>query len=240
VRAVHLDKYFTKQSMRVQRLGREVKRTPKRSLVHQLRVATRRIQALLWLCQHCDPPRRFKKLEMRLRKLFKVLGPVREIDVAIQDSSKYHAPTNHLQDQRRRKVKAMQRQLDDRKRRKLTHQLNQVGRVLRAQSTLNLHTALEQLRSELSRGEARRHLNADQLHRLRLTVKKARYVMEALGEPVAPLTDIQKMLGKAHDLEILAGYIGRSKRLKKDRDALQSRVAGKVGPALRRYIDGTF
>ena len=200
-------------------------------LVHQARVATRRLREAVPLLV---PGPRGRKFERRMRRLTRALGPVRELDVALQtldelstagtvppgsvarlkqeirlERARVHAQmcteVSHVD------VERLRRKLCSATRKHHVHashgKSRDPKRVLRAR-------ARAARRAERLRGAVE---NAggiylpDRLHEVRVAVKKLRYAMEVARElsgsravaQIRTLKQVQDLLGRMHDLEVL-------------------------------------
>ena len=91
---------------------------------------------------------------------------------------------------------------------------------LRETSQINLlmkyKTMMKELSLELEDFESIEMTNT-QFHRLRITLKKVRYGLEAIGQIRPQLERMQDILGHMHDLEVLQGLVGKKNRIKKDK-----------------------
>jgi CHAD domain-containing protein len=190
--------------------------------IHQARVATRRLREVLPLVQSGS---RGRKLRRKVRRLTCALGPVRELDVALEtlDALAREVPraavTNLrqvLRQERRRLYAAMSREVghvdvDKLRRRALgaarkTRAVDTAARA--ARRTVRLQSAIESAGSIYL---------PDRLHEVRIAVKKLRYALE-LGHSAGrsrsrassrlrTLKAAQDLLGRMHDLEVLIARV---------------------------------
>ena len=75
------------------------------------------------------------------------------------------------------------------------------------------------------------------LHELRVTLKKIRYALEAMGRPATPIKYLQDILGEVHDLETLLKLTGKNKKIKKEQQALSDEALLLMKPALRFALE---
>jgi CHAD domain-containing protein len=205
---------------------------PTRKNVHELRVTVRRIRAALWLIEQGSPRLSFGKLPSSLRKLGQILGEQRELDVAIQDATHYHLKTKKLKSQRCLKKQMLFAKIDSKHRKKTLRDLEKAVRKLQSHPKLNLTVGLARLRERLIPWVRKARINDGDLHELRITAKKARYVLEAIGKPVQPLRNLQGPLGRGHDLVVLQDISGENMKVQSDA-VLQYQKA-------RRFIQPTL
>jgi CHAD domain-containing protein len=200
-------------------------------LVHQARVATRRLREAVPLLV---PGARGRKFERRMRRLTRALGPVRELDVALQTldelSTAGTVPAGSLarlkQEIRLERARVHAQMCTEvshvdvvRLRRKLCsaarkHHLHashgksrDPRRVLRARERAARRA--ERLRGAVENAGA--IYLPDRLHEVRVAVKKLRYAMEVARElsgsravaQIRTLKQVQDLLGRMHDLEVL-------------------------------------
>ena len=201
--------------------------------LHQCRVATRRLREILPLCASEVPRGVAAQARRRLRRVGRALGGVREIDVAlglvdeltqrgVVDAGAAERLRQHLRDERDERRERLLDRLSAINTRRLERDLAEVARVLgmRHQTDAWAHT----LAVRMGRLAQRVHetvsaagalYTSDRVHRVRITAKKLRYALEFAGDTgegrtkgaVRAVKDIQKILGRLHDLEVLAGTI---------------------------------
>ncbi len=198
--------------------------------VHLARTSSRRLRELLPVAASAAPGAGIDRARRDVRRVTRLLGKVRELDVAIAELSQ--GAEQHPWDAV--VVDRIGRQLDDERRRLA----DDVRRRLEAIDADRLRTRLEDIaqavadhrtRSVAERAVARRLKRraaslvaaieaagtlyaTEALHAVRIAAKKLRYTLEvvrdAIGLPVepmvAPLRRQQDTLGRMHDLEVLA------------------------------------
>jgi CHAD domain-containing protein len=200
--------------------------------VHQARVASRRLRETLPVVGADLKRAEVKKVQRRMRRLTRVLGPVRELEVALGMTEASAAADTQGG---RTRVQAALRQDLDKARTRLTEALDEdkIARWLRQAQALDgaLDDAIESgktgWRAELA-GRLERRANrlqaaideagllfvSDRLHEVRIALKRLRYAMELAGElrvastaaAVRELKDVQDVLGALHDHDVLMGY----------------------------------
>ncbi len=229
--------FLHQQRTRIAKLSRRVRGADD---VHDLRVATRRARAALWMLEQSGSRElesfHLRRLARELRRLTRALGRVRELDVALADAERFGLEPVRLAHQRRKRVRKLACELAGPRRRRLTRDLKQLeGALMRgARNPQGLDRALESVRTEARRWEERALTRKPALHRLRISFKRARYVLEALGRPTRGLPALQDLLGELHDLEVLQRLLGRHPRVQARQRALIARAGRAARPALRR------
>ena len=208
--------YLTEQAHLFEKQARRTYQDATRKNVHELRITLRRIRAALWLIEHGSPRISFGKLPSSLRKLGQVLGEQRELDVAIKDATQYHLKTKKLKSQRLSKKQMLFSKIESKHRKKILRKLETATRKLQHHSDLNLQVGLTRMRGRLIPWVRKARINDSDLHELRITAKKARYVLEAIGRPVQPLRNLQAPLGRGHDLEVLQNILGKNSKVQSD------------------------
>ena len=196
-------------------------------LVHQARVASRRLREALPLVA---PGAKGRKLERAARRLTRALGPVRELDVALEMleglTTGAEAP--------RGAVAKLKQVVREERQRMHTEMCTRVGRVdvgrlrRRAASAAAKRSggsrrdpkcvANAQLRAARRAIRLREAIESaaglylpDRLHEVRIAVKKLRYAMEVSRElsgsrataRLRTLKEAQDLLGHLHDHEVL-------------------------------------
>src|SRR4030095_11054634 len=79
---------LTDQLNHLKKLLDQVDSKSPKSLVHDLRVLSRRLRASLAVAESADPSLKLKSLRKRIEALTEALGPVRSLDVAVSDLKK--------------------------------------------------------------------------------------------------------------------------------------------------------
>ena len=204
------------------------------SSVHQARVGTRRLRAALPVIASGGPRR---KLERVVRELTRALGPVRELDVALQMLAEYEEQPDIPREgidclraailtDRQRLHADMVRQIDETDLARLEKKALAAASVERqpdspdgshaerlAQARLRAARRAEALQAAID--SAAGIYLPDRLHDVRIAIKKLRYAMEIARElsrsrataRILTLKKAQDLLGRMHDLEILIARI---------------------------------
>ncbi|MCG3175152.1 MAG: hypothetical protein MOGMAGMI_00074 [Candidatus Omnitrophica bacterium] len=198
--------------------------------VHKIRVATRRVRQALRLLVEAAATRRAKRWLRRARGLGQALGDPRALDVSIAILRRRYArrhPTAvrqaaaGLADLRRGADERIVEALTDFKAKKFRRQIDQ----LLGSETGRLEKGWERLLRRAITGHARRLRRAlsseermrEELHDLRILVKKLRYRMEiaddmghrSYGRPIGSLTRFQSLLGDWHDHQVLLEHLAQ-------------------------------
>lgn len=196
--------------------------------VHQARVASRRLREALPVAG-ADAHDAVRRALKQVRRVTRALGPVREIDVALGHLAEFaargvSAPSavgqvqRALERERHRRRREMLDALSPGRLQKLEQKLASFGAA--APSADSRAAAL----AEAERRVVERALRlaeaieragaiylADRLHAVRVAVKKLRYALEIQRElrrsrataRIRQLKEVQELLGRLHDLEIL-------------------------------------
>ncbi len=192
--------------------------------VHQLRVTTRRLRELLRLFADVLPPEQTQELRLQLRRLAAALGVVRDLDIRLarlpaRDDADFmplatdryvgaltrarrHAHASLLDLLQQPKIAGLPAELA---------QLIALGRALDAPATVDarINATLPAILNAV-RYAAERALKtgrARHLHRLRIKIKRLRYILETIvpiaGEEAASMaavsTELQGLLGEHQD-----------------------------------------
>ena len=222
--------------------------------LHRARVATRRLREALPVVTSGE---RGRKLERQVRRLTRALGPVRELDVSLLTLDELEgagaAPLSAIgrlrqiiRTERRRLHAEMSEQVarvDVDRLKKRTEKA-----VRKSRAAKRRRPDPKRLADALARGAQRAERlqlaieNAagmylpDRLHEVRIAVKKLRYALELVRElsasrataRIRTLKEMQDLLGRMNDLEVLIGRVRRvqgsskatSLRLSSDLDRL--------------------
>ena len=201
-------------------------------LVHEARVATRRLRAALPLVAGGQ---RGRKLERDARRLTRALGAVRELDVALEMLEALTADT----DAPRGAMTRLRQVVREERQRMHLEMCNRVGQVnvdkLRRRAAAAAtkgkratrrrdpqRVADAQLRAARRAVRLREAVESasgiylpDRLHEVRIAVKKLRYAMEVSRElsgsnataRIRTLKEAQDLLGRMHDHEVLIARV---------------------------------
>jgi len=205
--------------------------------LHQMRVTVRRLRAMLTLCRRLPGRRQRKSVQRGLKWLAGALGPARDADVFLREIWPPLRATLDINpwigrldeqwvEQRRCHVQYARRVLTSRRYQRLMHRLElwiaaqpvrdgaDVKRVADwGQSAQAFARQALRRRAARVRGYDRvlDHRDANVLHRLRIAIKKLRYLMDAFSPLFAParvramrtlLSHLQDVLGHLNDLAV--------------------------------------
>ena len=198
--------------------------------VHQARVASRRLREAVPVLAADTKTR--KNAERKIRRVTRALGTVREMDVTVQILDEFArgpgVPRDALEDVRAHVIAERDRRREtmlDRLRRVNTGKLN---RRLEEVSIMIPGATLGEWRGTLVArvGQRARRLRtaiqnagqvyaAEQLHLVRIAVKKLRYALELVADSrlaaVRPMVNTlkraQETLGRLHDLQVIEHHV---------------------------------
>lgn len=223
--------------------------------LHRTRVASRRLREVLPVIEQSValvPP--LHKRRGDVRRLTRALGGVRELDVALEllneIVSRHHqynrvAAAVRAEIQRERAVRYadMIHSLEDIKPGRLTRELASIGAALKSASGAEQRRLLSRRVMRRAEGldvamdRAGALYAFDRLHLVRIAAKKLRYALEVVDELtrvgtrrlVGRLKETQDLLGRLHDLEILAGYVRKGREMPAPRGAATTGSQGLLG-----------
>ena len=225
--------------------------------LHEARVATRRLRERLPLVL---PSSAGRKIVRKVRRLSRALGPVRELDVALQTleevGSGGDVPSTAitklrklLRQERQRLYADMCNQvarvdIDKLRRRAVaavreTHSRPTSSRDAKRVAAAQQRAGRRALRLRVAIENAAGLYLPDRLHDVRIAVKKLRYGLELVREMrgsramarIAMLKEAQDLLGRMHDLEVL---IGRVRAVQGSSSAADLRLSAGLDRLVRR------
>src|SRR5262245_6576673 len=201
--------------------------------IHRARTASRRLRELLPLVDAAAPRSGARRLRREARRLTRALGPLRELDVALDvlaDEVADQSPAppavvtiNQALEEQRESARGVLRErleaLDiDAWRTRCETVLNAIagappGRAWEAALANRLRRRA--LRVMTSRAGAGTLYSPDALHEVRIAAKKLRYALElardlsnaSVNPLIASIKDVQDRLGRIHDLHVLDQYV---------------------------------
>jgi CHAD domain-containing protein len=208
-----LESSLTRELEKFEALSRKACRDPTPDRVHDLRVVTRKLRSDFSLVPKGDRTRAIRKSRDDLSLLAEVLGEQRKYDVALEDAARFKQGTRKIEKRlktARTNVVAVLKS-DKRERyvahlRKAIQDCGQLSPRLFAPRIARLQRSLVKTMRHPPRSDPARH-------RLRIAIKKARYILEAFDHDIAGLNALQEHLGRWHDLMVLAAMSGHPKEL---------------------------
>jgi CHAD domain-containing protein len=231
-----LGKYLEAQANVIASLSPKVFQDLTGEPVHSLRVATRRAQAVVWILKNCPENLRFKKLHHELHGLGRSLGGVRELDVAIADAKSYGINCTGLKSKRKTAQKKLHTKLGRGSRDKLEKHFASAVVAIHAMNPVSMVGVRDKLREQLAARLKQKIDRPKDLHELRITMKKARYVLESMGRSVDPISGLQEVLGNAHDLATLQALTGNDPAVLVEQKLLNATAVRLAKPAIRFAI----
>ena len=204
------------QARELVRLGRRTRKRLDADEVHDLRVLTRRLRAALWVGRFFASKNALLRARNGLRKLGRILGERRLLDVTLRDAEAYRLDAAGLQPRHRRSERAVRKNLAPLVLSSLAKELRLAACALGSTTKRSLPEGLAQRAGALRLALARAPRSKAQLHGLRIEAKKVRYVLGCLGRQGELLKPLQDRLGRCHDLEVLQRLLGRCPRAAED------------------------
>lgn len=234
---------------RMERLEAKIRRRGRPGSIHDFRVASRRFEQAFELSILPDSPALVRRLTRKVAKARKALSPVRDCDVVIARGDTQLATSGEsarnaraaldcwLRKRRAKSYVRAVRKLHDlrfgavcsRIRRAIEPRARNPKRNLRRSANpLGAAAFRERLRAELERVLGNYHAatraaadrgNTRSLHKLRVAVKRLRYLVEITESPgdqpaceaLEILRASQQALGEWHDLEIQSKLLGKAR-----------------------------
>jgi len=197
--------------------------------IHDLRVKTRRLIAVLELAQALSRRNGIDKLRRRFKKVLKSMGPLRDVQVQLENVS--HIAKGRLiadfkdglERRERREIKRIPGELKRGRKHRLTKDikelLSELDHLNQALGDRRIVRSVERVissrRNEFLKAERRfqrlQPANEEALHEMRIALKKMRYVVEAAQPVLEPsakqrareMRTFQQMMGDSRDLEML-------------------------------------
>jgi CHAD domain-containing protein len=208
--------------------------------VHDLRVSTRRLIAILELANALSNRKEIPKLQKRLKKILKSMGPLRDVQVQLETVS--HVGNGDLIADFKRTLKRrekreinripleLKRGRKDRLEGKLKRARSEFSRLNGTRNNERIHRTIERIlglrRNEFLKAERRfqkfQQRDGEALHEMRIALKKLRYVVEAAEPVLGPsakeqsrgMRTFQQLMGDSRDLEMLRAELEKWARKK--------------------------
>src|SRR5262249_9736789 len=197
--------------------------------VHDLRVNTRRLIAILELAKAVSGATEIAKLQRRFKKVLKRMGPLRDTQVLLVNLSRIPQTglvndfKKALEQRERREIDGIRDELRRWRKQKLSKAVEDVrvgfSNLQVGLGSEKIHRSVDRVltsrRNELLKSERRFHrsqpVSEDLLHEMRIALKKFRYVIEA-AQPVLDdsakrrakeMHSFQQLIGESRDVELL-------------------------------------
>jgi triphosphatase len=235
----HLRRLLDKHLRKLRKALRYDAATSAADAIHDLRVATRRARAFTDVVTLGSGAKAGRRFERRLRRVGRAVSDLRNTDVAIAlverklatatfDADR--AALEHLLERlaraRRRAQRRASKRLDcvapdvlcSRTRADFETAMREIDRAGVALPAVAAGWVERRVANALGRRPARDGLeHEEELHRLRIAVKKLRYTLELFGsvmndrgrELYEPARGLQELLGEHHDLMVLTDLVER-------------------------------
>jgi CHAD domain-containing protein len=230
---------FQKQLLQYSLLLKKVNVHARGKDVHDLRSLSRRLRAEIWVLENTSKVKVPKVINTGLRRLTQELGVSRQYHVLYKDALLYKLPTKDIKTKRDNSKNDLQNILQ-------TKWLSELSRCLQKLQDQLLKKEVEpdpQKTKNLLKSQAVKLKSSQPLetalewHELRKGLRKLQYRMEVIALHSEPLKDLQRSLGKAHDLHVLSEYFPKEVRIQKDEGLALKRARkiyqAKIQSALR-------
>ncbi|MNJ96880.1 CHAD domain protein [compost metagenome] len=180
-----------------------VARSPTGKGVHQLRVLSRRLRAVLWMAKFYDGADILPRLKTNLRSLGKNLGHGRQLDVLMKDASLYVLSDVDLKKQRKAWSREFKAFLTPDLCGEITRDLRELYKGVKASTSVEREVVLRKIYKPICKWPKKMPKDKGFLHQVRIEAKKVIYRLELLETEASSLKELQKSLGRVHDLEEL-------------------------------------
>jgi len=228
---------LAKTAQEFRNLSKRASEDPTPDRVHDLRVLTRRIRADLWLVPPSLRTRAIRRSRSELRKLARQLGEQRKYDVAREDAIRFKRETKEIMERLKVARSDVARALTSKKRKRYRTHINRAVSDANRISASSYIPRIETLKKELVRSRNHPPITGSARHHLRIEVKKARYLLQALGRDVPSLNSLQEHLGRWHDLTVLSGLTGHPRELVKAKEREWKKAKRSLDSTLSKTID---
>ena len=201
-----------------------LRQSPDKDAVHDLRVAIRRCRSVGAVMREVDPDPAWHELRRVPKKLFRKLGELRDTQIMSQWVKEHSAENDKLRAQLEEMFQEQEPKLteeavrlaekfDEKGWKRLDRKLRKRMSLVPAGSLAAQCLAVERLNEAKSlHGKALRVEKPENWHNLRIGLKKFRYTVESLLPEQyegwsEKLKQVQDLLGEVHDLDVLKAII---------------------------------
>jgi CHAD domain-containing protein len=225
----------------------------KPELIHDLRVALRRCRSIADGFMSMDPHRAWAEMKKEGGRLFRRLGELRDTQVMLDwierlslsaepEGSILASELARREEQLKNEARESLQEFKRKKWASWSRQLSKRFHRLPLESPVFLHMALEHCsHAHLLHKQALRNRSRIAFHRLRIGLKRFRYIVENFlpgrhAQWGPDLRELQCLLGEIHDLDVLWGKALQSEIVKEPETRLRWR--SRIDQERRRRIDG--
>lgn len=201
--------------------------------VHDLRVTTRRLRALVWVARRVGPRSACKRLRRLLREWGQALGERRALDVVLQDAAELSVDASVLVERHSLAADAVRRVVTVESGLELAALLRKTAGKLPKWSERRLHQGLVLCAQTLHKALREATHGKEQQHLLRIQAKKVRYVLEAIGGKCDALRVLQAQLGRSHDMEMLQTMLGPQAKADRIEASVRKRAVAQMHAAVK-------
>lgn len=184
------------------------------TLVHDLRVTTRRIRAGLWVLRQdyaFEDLKPLKRLGRKIKALGRHLGERRELDVVLDISRHFRLDIDHIKDLHIQANRHLQSFMNANNQSIIADLDALMVGLIEDPPKKIAKTYYVHLMKQLYKWETNVPSQSVEYHELRIFIKKIRYIFEANGlRHLKTLKLIQAELGDLHDIDVLAEKVGRT------------------------------
>ncbi|MGN6532795.1 MAG: CHAD domain-containing protein [Ginsengibacter sp.] len=224
-----------KQLNTLERILKKRHRKISKKDIHNLRIAVKKIKSLSTLVLFCQPDFRIAKFMKPLKKIFKVGGEMRNLQLEIQKLKKMelHSLQDYLHQLKRRLKKKKQLFFplaDAQLRRKLRKRSKMILTQFAYVNKTCVNRFLEEKRIEISNLLLTENLKEKEAHQLRKKLKEFYYAILVFGikdKRFRNIDDFQQLLGQWHNNVVLKDDLQKTLD-KKDEPEAELKIIGTV------------
>lgn len=188
--------YFKKEVRETKRLLDKISANMNDELKHDLRVSIRRIRSVLNILEDNGQKPLSDKKKKALRKIWRCLGKARDLDIVSSIADQYQVPVPDIKESRKAADRRLLKKLEKPATRRLLKSLKKISKNAFL-NQINCYPAIMRLRGEVQETS----INQENLHAFRITLKKVRYLLEALNFDIEDFKKYQDVLGELNDLK---------------------------------------
>lgn len=201
--------YLKKEVRETRRLLDKTSFSMNDDLKHDLRVSIRRIRSVLKVLEDSGQKALSDKKKKALRKMWQSLGKARDLDIVSSLADQYQVPVPDIKESRKTADRKLLKKLHKPGTRRLLKSLKKISRNAFL-NQINFYPAIMRLREEIQRTS----INSENLHVFRITLKKVRYLLEALNVDIEDFKKYQDVLGELNDLRTFLALNDSSEKIK--------------------------
>jgi CHAD domain-containing protein len=218
--------YFKQEVSQTKKLLKTVRGEHTADDIHDLRVGLRRINTIIQVLKNDRQAGISKNAQKFRKKIWRNLSDVRDMDVSVLLAKKFSIPTGPILKWRDEAETKLMKNLKKKEAKTFLGELDKLAKN-KVLNQVHALPTIRRLQDAIKKTPAR----PDNIHAFRITLKKVRYLFEAMGHDVNGFKKYQDALGELMDLQVFLRDHHSSVKAKKEYKLRLKKALAIVSPA---------